>query len=85
MTSADQDLPVTLPAAQARQVLDLLQIAGHLISALRARGLERDLALADLEQLAALLTAGGDAAQLAARLEAAQQELAAALLAGQTP
>jgi hypothetical protein len=60
--------PVTLPAAQARQVLDLIQVAGHVISALRARGLERDLSLEDLEQLAALLTNGGDAAQLAGRL-----------------
>jgi hypothetical protein len=75
--------PVTLPAGQARQALDLLQIAGHVISALRARGLERDLTLAGLEQLAALLTSGGDAAQLAARLEAAQRDLAAAILAGQ--
>jgi hypothetical protein len=77
-----EDLPVTLTAAQARQVLDLLQIAGHVISALRARGLKQDLALEDLEQLAALLTGGG-AAQLAARLEAAQRELAAAMLTWQ--
>jgi hypothetical protein len=75
-----EEPPVTLPAAQARQVPDLLQIAGHVISALRARGLQRDLALADLEQLAGLLTSG-DAAQLAARLEAAQLGLAAAMLA----
>ena len=85
MTSPDDldGLPVTLPAAQARQVLDLLQIAGHVISALQARGLKRDLTPEDLEQLAALLTNGGDAAQLAARLEAAQRELAAAMLARQ--
>lgn len=87
MTSPDgpDGLPVTLPGPLARQVLDLLQAAGHVISALRARGLERDLALADLEQLAALLTAGGDAAQLAARLEEAQRGLAAAMLARQAP
>ena len=78
-----EELPVTLTAAQARQVLDLLQIAGHVISALRARGLNRDLALAGLEQLAALLTSGGDAAQLAARLETAQRGLAAAMLTRQ--
>lgn len=83
MTSPDE--PVTLPAAQARQVLDLLQAAGHVISALRARGLQRPLALEDLEQLAGLLTSGGDAAQLAARFEAAQRDLAAAILAGQAP
>jgi len=77
----DQDL-VLMPAAQARQALDLLQIAGHVISALRARGLQRNLALADLEQLAALLTSGGDAAQLTARFEAAQRDLATAILAG---
>lgn len=80
MTSPEP--PVTVPAGQARQVLDLLQLAGHVISALRARGLERGLSLADLEQLAALLTRGGDAAQLAARLEAAQRDLAAAILTG---
>jgi hypothetical protein len=82
VTSPDDPhgLPVTLPGAQARQVLDLLLSCEHVISALRARGLERDLALAGLEQLAALLTNGGDAAQLAARLEAAQRELAAAML-----
>lgn len=84
MTSPDglDGLPVTLPAPLARQALDLLQACEHVISALRARGLQRDLALADLDQLAALLT-GGDAAQLAARLEAAQRELAAAMTARQ--
>jgi hypothetical protein len=50
VTAPEEDLPVTL----ARQVLDLLLTCQHVISALRARGLERDLALADLEQLAAL-------------------------------
>jgi hypothetical protein len=74
VTSPDEDLPVTPPAAQARQVLDLPAIAGHVISALRARGLRRDLALTGLEQLAALLTSGGGAAQ---------RELAAAMLARQ--
>ena len=41
MTSPDgpDGLPVTLPGPLARQVLDLLQAAGHVISALRARGL----------------------------------------------
>ena len=83
MTSPDDPdgPPVTLPAAQARQVLDLLLICEHVISALRARGLQRDLALAGLEQFAALLTSGGDAAQLASRLEAAQREPAAVMLA----
>ena len=85
MTSPAENLPVTLPGEQARQVLDLLLICEHVISALRARGLERALAPEDLEQLAALLTSGGDAAQLAGRLEAAQRELAAAMLARQAP
>ena len=87
MTSPDgpDGLPVTLPGPLARQVLDLLQAAGHVISALRARGLERDLALADLEQLAALLTAGGDAAQLAARLDAAERAMHACLRAQEAP
>ena len=83
MTSPDEGLPVKLPAAQARQVLDLLAICEHVISALRNRGLKRDLALADLEQLAALLTGGGGTAGLITRLEAAQRELAAVMLAGQ--
>jgi hypothetical protein len=74
--------PVTLPGELARQALVLLGTCEQVISALRARGLRRALALEDLEQLAALLT-GGDAAQLAARLDAAQRELAAAVPAGQ--
>jgi hypothetical protein len=85
VTSPDDQGFVLVPAAHARQALDLLQIAGHVISALRARGRQRDLALADLEQLAALLTSGGDATQLAARFEAAQRDLAAAILAGRAP
>jgi len=75
--------PVTLPGELARQALVLLGTCAQVISALRARGLRRALALEDLEQLAALLTGGGDAAQLAARLDAAQRELAAAVPAGQ--
>jgi hypothetical protein len=79
-------LPVTLPAAQARQVLVLLGTCEHVVSALRARGLRGDATtLASLEELAALLTAGGDAAQLATRLDAAQRELAAAMTARQAP
>jgi hypothetical protein len=74
--------PVTLPAAQARQVLVLLGTCEQVISALRARGQRRGLALADLEQLAGLI-AGGSPADLAARLDAAQRELAAAVLAGE--
>jgi hypothetical protein len=78
--------PVTLPAAQARQVLDLLGMAGTVISALRARGLRGDvITLAGLEQLAALVTGGSDAGELASRLDAAQRELAAAVLAGDAP
>ena len=80
MTSPEE--PVTLPGELARQALVLLGTCEQVISALRARGLRRALALEDLEQLAALLT-GGDAAQLAARLDAAQRELAAAVPAGQ--
>lgn len=68
---------VTLPAAQARQALELLLACEHVISALRARGLKRDLGPDDPGQLAALLT-GGDAARLAARLDAAGRDLAAA-------
>ena len=80
MTSPEE--PVTLPAAQARQVLVLLGTCEQVISALRARGQRRGLALADLEQLAGLI-AGGSSADLAARLDAAQRELAAAVLAGE--
>lgn len=68
-----------LPAPLAREALDLLQAAGHVVSAMRARALKRDLTPADIEQLAALLTSGGDAAHLTARLEAAQHGLASAL------
>jgi hypothetical protein len=73
---------VTLPAAQARQVLVLLGTCEQVISALRARGQRRGLSLADLEQLAGLI-AGCSPADLAARLDAAQRELAAAVLAGE--
>jgi hypothetical protein len=76
----DQDL-VLVPAAQGR-VLDLLGTCEQVISALRARGQRRGLALADLEQLAGLV-AGGSSADLGARLDAAQRELAAAVLAGE--
>lgn len=77
-----EDRPVTLPAAQARQVLVLLGTCEQVISALHARGRRRGLAPADLEELAGLI-AGGSPADLAARLDAAQRELAAAVLAGQ--
>ena len=80
MTSPEE--PVTLPAAQARQVLVLLGTCEQVISALRARGRRRGLAAADLEQLAGLI-GGGGSADLAARLDAAQRELAAAVLAGE--
>ena len=82
MTSpGDQDL-VLVPAAQARRVLDLLGTCEQVISALRARGRRRGLAAADLDQLAGLI-AGGSTADLAAALDAAQRELAAAVLAGE--
>jgi len=72
---------VTLPAGQARTILDLLAITGHLISALRARGEPGNPAmLAHLEELAALL--GGGASALISDIEAAQRGLAALLLAG---
>jgi hypothetical protein len=75
--------PVTLPASQARRILDLLCAAEHLISALQARGLRGNPALlASLEDLAALLTGGGNASQLISNLETAQRGLAAQLLAG---
>jgi hypothetical protein len=77
----DQDL-VAVPAAQARRVLDLLGTSEQVISALRARGRRRGLALADLEQLAGLI-AGGSSADLTTALDAAQRELAAAVLAGE--
>jgi hypothetical protein len=74
---------VTLPAGQARTILDLLAITGHLISALRARGEPGNPAmLAHLEELAALLTGGGGASALISDIEAAQRGLAALLLAG---
>ncbi len=87
MTSPGPDgPPVTLPAAQARQVLDLLGMAGTVISALRARGLRGGgVSLGSLEQLAAMVTGGSDAGELASRLDAAQRELAAAILAGEAP
>jgi hypothetical protein len=77
----DQDL-VAVPAAQARRILDLLGACEQVISALRARGRRRGLAAADLEQLAGLI-GGGGSADLAAALDAAQRELAAAVLAGE--
>jgi hypothetical protein len=74
---------VTLPVGQARTILDLLAITGHLISALRARGERGNPAmLAHLEELAALLTGGGGASALTSDIEAAQRGLAALLLAG---
>jgi hypothetical protein len=76
--------PVTLPGELARQALVLLGTCEQVISALRARGLRRALALEDLEQLAALLT-GGDAAQLAARLDAAERAMHACLRAQEAP
>ena len=82
MTSPDDQDLVLVPAAQARRVLDLLGTCEQVISALRARGQRRGLAAADLEQLAGLV-AGGSSADLAARLDAAQRELAAAVLAGE--
>ena len=82
MTSPEE--PVTLPGELARQALVLLGTCEQVISALRARGLRRALALEDLEQLAALLT-GGDAAQLAARLDAAERAMHACLRAQEAP
>jgi hypothetical protein len=67
-----------LPAAQARQILDLPGITEAMLSALRARGKRGNPAmLASIEQLAALLTSGGDASGLISRLDAAQREPAA--------
>jgi hypothetical protein len=82
VTSPDDQDFVLVPAAQARRVLDLLGICEQVISALRARGQRRGLTAADLEQLAGLV-AGGSSADLAAALDAAQRELAAAVLAGE--
>jgi hypothetical protein len=85
VTPSGTEPPVTLPAGQARQILRLLPISEQVISALRARGRQRGITPEDLEQLAALLTGGGGAAQSAARLDAAQQELSAAIRAGDEP
>ena len=85
MTPPDEEPPVILPAGQARQVLKLLLISEQVISALRARGLQRGITAADLEQLAGLLTGGSDSAALAARLDAAQDDLRAAILSGDQP
>jgi hypothetical protein len=74
---------VTLPASQARHVLDLLAIAENMLSALRARGERGNPAmLASVEDLAALLTGGGDASCLISDLAGAQHELAARILTG---
>ena len=54
MTLSD-DRPLVLSAGQAGRILDLLAIAGNLLSALRAHGQRGDTrALASLEDLAAL-------------------------------
>ena len=82
MTSPDDQDLVAVPAAQARRILDLLGTSEQVISALRARGQRRGLAAADLDQIAGLI-AGGSCADLAAALDAAQRELAAAVLAGE--
>jgi hypothetical protein len=83
MTSPDESDLVLVPAEQARRILVLLGTCEQVISALRARGQRRGLAPADLEQLAGLI-AGVSSADLAARLDAAQRELAAAaVLAGE--
>jgi hypothetical protein len=77
-----QHAPLELPAAQARRILDLLGITEALLSALRARGERGDVqTLASLEELAALLTGGGDASQLISQLDTAQRGLAAMMLA----
>jgi virulence-associated protein VagC len=75
---------VTLPAGLALEAHRLLLVSEHVIRAMRARGLERALTPDDLEQLAALLT-GGDAAQLAARLDAAERAMHACLRAQEAP
>jgi hypothetical protein len=86
VTPADDEAPVTLPAGQARQILKLLLISEQVISALRARGQQRGITAADLEQLAGLLTGGkDDSAALAARLDTAQQDLRAAIMSGDEP
>jgi hypothetical protein len=74
---------ITLPASQARRILDLMCAAEHVISALQARGQRGSPAmLASLEDLAALLTGGGNASQLTSDLQTAQRGLAAVLAAG---
>lgn len=74
---------ITVPAGQARRILDLLCAAEHVISALQARGQRGNPAmLASLEDLATLLTGGGNASQLISDLETAQRGLAFLLLTG---
>ncbi len=77
-----QDAPLELPAGQAQHIPGLLGITEAMLSALRARGERGDTrTLASLEELAALLTGGGDASQLIGALDAAQRGLAALMLA----
>jgi hypothetical protein len=85
MTAPEQE-PLLVPAGQARQILDLLTITGSLLSALRARGQRGDAStLASLEDLAVLLTGGGDASTLITRLDTAQRDLAGRMLAREAP
>jgi hypothetical protein len=85
MTAPEKE-PLLVPAGQARQILDLLTITGSLLSALRARGQRGDTStLASLEDLAVLLTGGGDAAALITRLDTAQRDLAGRMLAREAP
>lgn len=72
--------PYVLPAALAAEARTLLGVSEAVIRALHARARKRPLAGEDLEQLAAMLTGGG-AEQLIARLDAAEQEMRAHLLA----
>jgi hypothetical protein len=84
---ADAIAAVTVPAAAAREALDLVTLAALMLPAMRARARQGTLTPASLDQLITLLTGGrqDSTAALTARLEAAQRELAAVMLAQVRP
>lgn len=86
MTTPDDPGLMLVPAALARRILDLLTITGLMLPALRARAQRSDPAMAaGFDELAAQLNGGQDTAALAARLEAAQRDLADLMLSQQVP
>jgi hypothetical protein len=85
-SSTDLVAAVTIPAAVAREALDLIILTVLMLPALRARAQQGTLTPASLDQLITMLTGGRQdgTAGLTARLEAAQRELAAVMLARET-